>query len=104
MPGTLPKPFVLPEKLVKLGKKPVVYVSVGSMSSAEFSLMEHIVEVLSQLPEYAFILSAGPHIDKLKIGENTYAERFVNQLAVLQSVDCYVSHGGEWKKSQVFRS
>ena len=90
---------MLPEKLIKLGKKKVVYFSVGSMSSAYKPLMEHIVEVLSQLPEYAFILSAGPHIDQLKIGENTYAERFVNQLAVLQSVSVYVSHGGEWKKT-----
>ena len=91
----LPDPFVLPDKLTKPNKK-VVYVSVGSLSSSYLPLMEHIVEVLSQLPNYGFILSAGPHIDQLKFGENTYAERYLNQLAVLQSVSCFVSHGGEW--------
>ena len=88
---------MLPKKLVKLGKKKVVYVFAGSLSSAYKPLMERIVEVLSQLPEYAFILGAGPHIEYLEIGENTYAERFVNQLAVLQSGDCFVTHRVEWK-------
>ena len=89
----MPQPFELPDKLAKLNKK--VYVSVGSMSSAYKPLMEHIVEVLSQLPNYAFILSGGPLIDQLKLADNIYAEKFVDQLAVLQSVSIMVSHGGK---------
>ena len=95
MPNTLPKPFELPEKLAKLGKKKVVYVSVGSMSSAYRPLIEHIIEVLSQLPNYAFILSGGPLLDQLKLADNIYAEKYVDQLAVLQSVSLMVSHGGK---------
>ena len=96
LPGSLPAPFVLPEKLAKLNRKKVIYVSVGSMSSAYKPLMDHIVEVLARLPNYAFILSGGPLLDQLKLAENIYAERFVNQLAVLQTVSCMVSHGGEY--------
>ena len=64
--------------------------------------MQHIVEVLSQLPNYAFILSGGPLLDQLKLDENIYAERFVNQIAVLQSVTCAVTHGGNNSFTECF--
>lgn len=92
----LPEPFVLPDELTKLDDtkyiKKYVYVSVGSMSSAYKPLMERIVTILAHLP-YRFILSGGVLLKELKLSENIYAERFVNQLAVLQSVSCMVSHG-----------
>lgn len=91
----LPEPFKIPEKLTKLNNDwKVVYVSVGSWTSAYKPLMEHVVSVLAQLP-YKFILSGGPLLDQLKLGENTYSERFLPQLSVLQSVSCMVSHGGK---------
>lgn len=54
----LPQPFVLPDKLANLNNNKIVYVSVGSWSSAYKPLMEHIVDVIAQLP-YRFILSSG---------------------------------------------
>ena len=102
LPDTLPKPFELPSKLVKLGKKKVIYVSVGSMSSAYRPLMEHILKVLAQLLNYAFILSGGPLLDQFKLSDNIYAERFVNQLAVLQSVSCALTHGGNNSFTECF--
>lgn len=92
----LPEPFVLPEQLTKLDEKKYlkkyIYVSVGSMSSAYRPLMEWIVDILAKLP-YRFILSGGVLLNELNLSENIYAERYVNQLAVLQSVSCMVSHG-----------
>lgn len=46
---------------------------------------------------YSFInfsIIGGILLDQLKLGENTYSEKFVSQLSVLQSVDLFVSHGG----------
>ena len=58
----------------------------GSWSSAYKPLMEHIVKVLSELPNYRFILSAGPLGHELNLDEisNVYGDSYVPQLKVLQ--------------------
>lgn len=63
--------------------------------------MEHVVSVLAQLP-YRFILSGGPLINELKLGENTYSEKYLPQLAILQIVECAVTHGGNNSLTECF--
>lgn len=57
--------------------------------------MIKMIEILSELP-HRFILSKGvlrPELESI-MGDNLDGEVFINQLAVLQSVEIIISHGG----------
>lgn len=51
--------------------------------------MERLLKIFSELP-HRFIVSTGLIGEEYKLSENQYGEKFINQLAVLQTVDVCV--------------
>ncbi|MDQ6841971.1 MAG: glycosyl transferase [Actinomycetota bacterium] len=71
----------------------LVYVSLGSLGSADVGLMERIVEMLSQT-EHLFIVSTGSQHDQYALADNMLGREFLPQTSVLPHVDAVITHGG----------
>jgi MGT family glycosyltransferase len=82
----------LPEALA--GRSgPLVYLSLGSLGSADVGLMERLVDVLGT-SDNRVIVSKGPLADQIHLRDNMTGEGFLPQPAILPQVDLVITHGG----------
>jgi MGT family glycosyltransferase len=72
---------------------PLVYLSLGSLGSADVELMQTLIDTLAET-EYHVIVSMGPQHDQLRLAPNMTGEEFLPQPAVLPHVDVVITHGG----------
>ena len=92
--------FTIPQKLVnKTGK--LVYLSLGSMGSADLNLMNRLVSILSKSPN-RFIVSKGPLHDKYELADNMWGDRYLPQTKLLEFVDLVITHGGNNSLTEAF--
>jgi MGT family glycosyltransferase len=82
-----------PPPSIAEGEGPLLYLSLGSLGSADVSLMEKLVEELAGTP-YRVIVSKGPQADEYELADNMAGEEFLPQTAVLPQVDLVITHGG----------
>ena len=92
--------FALPEKLAGLPGR-LIYVSLGSLGSADVDLMQRLVEALSGLP-HRFIVSKGPQADAFELADNMWGEEYLPQPAILPLVDLVITHGGNNTTTECF--
>jgi MGT family glycosyltransferase len=92
--------FELPEAL-KDGPGALIYLSLGSLASADVALMERLVEVLAEVP-HRFIVSKGPQHDQYQLADNMSGEEFLPQPAILPMVDLVITHGGNNTTTECF--
>jgi MGT family glycosyltransferase len=83
--------FTVPAKLGDRGA--LVYLSLGSLGSADVELMMRLVDVLSQSP-HRFVVSKGPQHTEFELADNMWGAELVPQPAILPHVDLVVTHGG----------
>ncbi len=72
---------------------PLIYVSLGSLGSADVPLMKRLVQALARTP-YDYIVSKGPQHAEYELAENMTGAEFLPQVSVLPHVDAVVTHGG----------
>jgi MGT family glycosyltransferase len=94
--------FELPEILRGRGGA-LVYLSLGSLGSADVELMKRLVDVLSRAP-HRFIVSKGPQHTEFELAENMWGEEFVPQPAILPLVDLVITHGGNNTTTECFHA
>jgi MGT family glycosyltransferase len=75
------------------GEGPLVYLSLGSLGSADVALMQRLVDVLSRTP-YRYVVSKGPQHDAYELAPNMTGAEFLPQTSVLPHVDAVITHGG----------
>jgi MGT family glycosyltransferase len=75
------------------GNGGLVYVSLGSLGSADVDLMKRVVDVLSRVP-HRFVVSKGPQHAAYELAENMWGAEYLPQPALLPLVDAVVTHGG----------
>ena len=75
------------------GDGPLVYLSLGSLGSADVGLMQGLIDALGSSP-YRVVVSMGPRSDELKLASNMVGEEFLPQTQVLPLVDVVITHGG----------
>ena len=92
--------FELPEALAD-GDGALVYLSLGSLGSADVELMRRLVEVLADAP-HRFIVSKGPQHTEFELADNMWGEEFLPQPAILPQVDLVVTHGGNNTTTECF--
>jgi MGT family glycosyltransferase len=80
--------FELPE-----GDGPLVYLSLGSLGSADVELMQRLVDLLAA-GGYRAIVSKGPQHDQIELREGQAGAELVPQPALLPLVDAVITHGG----------
>ena len=92
--------FEIPESL-RDGPGGLIYLSLGSLASADVALMERLVEVLGRT-SHRFIVSKGPQADLYELADNMWGEEFLPQPAVLPQVDLVTTHGGNNTTTECF--
>ena len=71
----------------------LVYLSLGSLGSADVELMKRLVDVLGRTP-HRYIVSKGPQHDQYELADNMWGDHQVPQTTVLPLVDLVITHGG----------
>jgi MGT family glycosyltransferase len=84
------EPWAPPEGV---GGRRLVYLSLGSLGSADVELMRRLVELLADTP-HRYIVSRGPRHDEYELADNMIGEEFLPQTSVLPHVDAVITHGG----------
>jgi MGT family glycosyltransferase len=83
--------FAVPRELGEDGE--LVYLSLGSLGSADVELMTRLVDLLSRSP-HRFIVSKGPQHTEFELADNMWGAELVPQPAILPHVDLVVTHAG----------
>ncbi len=81
------------ERLDTLPQGALVYLSLGSLGSADVGLMRRLIGLLAATP-YRFIVSLGPCHDQLELAQNMVGAEFLPQTKILPLVDLVITHGG----------
>jgi MGT family glycosyltransferase len=71
----------------------LIYLSLGSLGSADVGLMQRLIDVLGQT-EHRVVVSMGPQHDQLRLADNMTGAEFLPQASLLPHVDLVVTHGG----------
>jgi len=71
----------------------IVYLSLGSLGSADVPLMKELVAELADTP-HRYIVSKGPQHAEYELADNMVGEEFLPQTSVLPHVDAVITHGG----------
>jgi MGT family glycosyltransferase len=84
--------WALPEPLAS-ADDPLLYLSLGSLGSADVELMRSLIGSLAEAP-YRLIVSMGPQHSELELAPNMVGEEFLPQTSILPQVDLVITHGG----------
>ena len=85
-------PWTVPDGLAG-GEGALIYLSLGSLGSADVPLMERLVEALAKSP-HRYIVSKGPQHEAFELAPNMTGAEFLPQVSVLPHVDLVITHGG----------
>ena len=75
------------------GDGALVYVSLGSLGSADVELMNRLVATLSKTP-HRYVVSKGPQHELIELAPNMTGAEFVPQPAIIPEADLVITHGG----------
>jgi MGT family glycosyltransferase len=78
---------------VPVDERRTIYLSLGSLGSADVSLMQTLIDTLAET-EHRVIVSMGPQHEELRLAENMIGAEFLPQPAILPQVDLVITHGG----------
>jgi MGT family glycosyltransferase len=85
-------PWAVPEAIAD-GDGALIYLSLGSLGSADVPLMERLVDSLAKTP-HRYVVSKGPQHDAYELAPNMVGKEFLPQVSVLPHVDLVITHGG----------
>ena len=86
---------------VATGEGALVYVSLGSLGSADIDLMKRLVDVLSRAP-HRFVVSKGPRASEFELAGNMWGEELLPQPALLPLADAVITHAGNNTTTECF--
>jgi UDP:flavonoid glycosyltransferase YjiC (YdhE family) len=89
---TTDEPFELPPELAG-DDGALLYLSLGSLGSADVELMQRLLDVLGRSP-HRVLVSLGPRAAELRLPANAAGSAFVPQVSLLPEVDLVLHHGG----------
>ena len=92
--------FSVPEELRHV-EGGLVYLSLGSLGSADVELMRRLVDVLSRSP-HRFIVSKGPQHTEFELADNMWGGEYLPQPAILPLVDLVITHAGNNTTTECF--
>lgn len=71
----------------------LIYLSLGSLGSADVDLMKRLMDVLGRTP-HRYIVSKGPQHADYELASNMVGAEFVPQTRIIPEVDLVITHGG----------
>ena len=75
------------------GDGALVYVSLGSLGSADVELLNRLVAALAETP-HRYVVSKGPQHESIELAPNMTGAEFLPQPAILPHTDLVITHGG----------
>jgi MGT family glycosyltransferase len=90
----------LPDHIAR-GQGGLVYLSLGSLGSADIDLMKRLVDALSRA-SHRFIVSKGPQAAEFELADNMWGEEFIPQPALLPLADAVITHAGNNTTTECF--
>jgi MGT family glycosyltransferase len=81
----------------------LVYLSLGSLGSADVELMKRLVSVLADTP-HRYVVSKGPQHAEWDLAPNMWGAEFLPQTALLPLVDLVITHGGNNTTTEAFHN
>jgi len=81
----------------------LVYLSLGSLGSADVELMQRLVDVMGRT-RHGVIVSKGPLADQIRLHDNMVGEGVLPQPAILPQVDAVITHGGNNTVTECFHN
>jgi MGT family glycosyltransferase len=79
----------------------LVFLSLGSLGSADVDLMRRLVSVLADTP-HRYIVSKGPQAAEYDLAPNMWGAEFLPQTTLLPLVDLVITHGGNNTTTEAF--
>ena len=79
----------------------LVYLSLGSLGSADVELMKQLVSELAGSP-HRFVVSKGPQHAEFDLADNMTGAEFLPQTRILPQVDLVITHGGNNTTTESF--
>jgi MGT family glycosyltransferase len=79
----------------------LIYLSLGSLGSADVGLMRRLVELLSRTP-HRYIVSKGPQHAEYELADNMWGAEFLPQTKLIPLVDLVITHGGNNTTTEAF--
>ena len=86
------EPFEVPDEL-REGPGALVYLSLGTLGSADVELMRRLVSAFAESP-HRFIVSKGPRADEFDLADNMWGAANLPQTSILPLCDVVITHGG----------
>jgi MGT family glycosyltransferase len=94
------EPWEIPDTL--RGKPgALVYLSLGSLGSADVELMKRLVSVLADTP-HRYVVSKGPRADEFDLPDNMWGEGRLPQTSIIPQCDLVITHGGNNTTTEAF--
>ena len=84
-----------------VGGGALIYLSLGSLGSADVGLLQRLVDVLGTT-RHQVIVSTGPLGDQIRLPERMTGAPFLPQPAILPQVDLVITHGGNNTVTEAF--
>jgi MGT family glycosyltransferase len=94
------EPWELPDELRSRGGA-LVYLSLGSLGSADVDLMKRLVTVLAETP-HRYVVSKGPRADEFDLPDNMWGEGRLPQTSIIPRCDLVITHGGNNTTTEAF--
>lgn len=86
--------YVLPAEVADRPEgSALIYLSLGSLGSADVALMQRLVDVLGAT-RHRYIVSKGPQANRITLADNMVGEQMLPQTKIIPQVDLVISHGG----------
>jgi len=79
----------------------LIYLSLGSLGSADVGLMKRLIEVLSA-SRHRFIVSTGPEHAEFELAATMWGAEFLPQTSIMPLVDLVITHGGNNTTTEAF--
>jgi MGT family glycosyltransferase len=79
----------------------LIYLSLGSLGSADVALMRRLIAVLADTP-HRYIVSKGPQHAEYDLAPNMWGAEFLPQTKIVPLVDLVITHGGNNTTTEAF--
>jgi MGT family glycosyltransferase len=83
------------------GDGALVYLSLGSLGSADVELMRTLVAELAETP-HRYVVSKGPQHAEYELADNMVGAEFLPQTSILPHVELVITHGGNNTTTESF--
>jgi MGT family glycosyltransferase len=75
-------------------ERPLVYLSLGSLGSADVELMQRLIDTLAGHETIELVVSLGPQYELLRVPAHVHGSEFLPQTSILPQAAAVLTHGG----------